>query len=214
MAYNLSEGLSIDQINSGTAQGEKVLDRERYLKMYGIDGKDFDVIAIAYPSIATFGKAETIQTKTFFSGKNPIQGLPNLEFPLKNKAMDISIIKVDIDLNFDDDMQKSLAKEAYFLKTSVLKTTLNRVEGISIPLEHCVPYAIEFNGLVYEKRIIREGFRLPAPIQVNQGGTLDVAIIPGQGFVTAATKVNPNPAGDNTITVSLVGREIAARTQG
>ena len=33
----LNDGLSIDQLNSGSEQGQKVLDRNKFLEMYGID---------------------------------------------------------------------------------------------------------------------------------------------------------------------------------
>jgi hypothetical protein len=45
------------------------------------------------------------------------------------------------------------------------------------------------------------------------GGMLEVAIDPGNGFTTDATKGNTDPAGDNTIRVTLMGRTITARIQ-
>jgi len=209
----LNEGLSIDQLGSGTEQGHKVLDRNKYLEMYGIDGKEFDVTAIALPSVVVFSKGEAIARREFFRHRNPVPALPNLEFPLKTQAMDIATIRVDVDINFANTKQASLEKEYYFLKNSVLKTTLNRVEGISIPLEHCVPYVIEFDGTNYRKKVVRNGYQLPAAIQVNMGGMLEVAIDPGNGFATDAEKINPDPAGENTIRVTLMGRTITARIQ-
>jgi len=209
----LSESLSIDQLGSGTEQGHKVLDRNKYLEMYGIDGKEFDVTAIALPSVVVFRKGEAIGRREFFRHRNPVPALPNLEFPLKTMAMDIATIRVDVDINFAGTKQESLEKEYYFLKNSVLKTTLNRVEGISIPLEHCVPYVIEFDGTNYRKKVVRNGYNLPAAIQVNMGGMLEVAIDPGNGFMTDAGVENSDPAGDNTIRVTLMGRTITARIQ-
>ena len=209
----LNEGISIDQLNIGTEQGQKVLDRNKYLEMYGIDGKEFDVTAIAMPSVVVFGKNEAIARREFFRHRNSVPSLPNLEFPLKTQAMDIVIIRVDVDINFGKTKQESLEKEYYFLKNSVLKTTLNRVEGISIPLEHCVPYVIEFDGTNYRKKVVRNGYTLPAAIQVNMGGMLEVAIDPGNGFVTDGEVGNVDPAGDNTIRVTLMGRTITARIQ-
>jgi len=127
--------------------------------------------------------------------------------------MDITTIRVDVDINFAETKQKSLEKEYYFLKNSVLKTTLNRVEGISIPLEHCVPYSIEFDGMNYRKKVVRNGYNLPAPIQVNMGGMLEVAIDPASCFATDGSVGNSDPAGDNTIRVTLMGRTITARIQ-
>ena len=209
----LSEGLTIDQLNSGSEQGQKVLDRNKYLEMYGIDGKEFDVTAIALPSVIVFGKNEAIARREFFKHRNIVPALPNLEFPLKTQAMDISTIRVDVDINFVGTKQESLEKEYYFLKNSVLKTTLNRVEGISIPLEFCVPYIIEFDGRNYRKKAVRNGYNLPAAIHVNMGGMLEVAVDPGTGFVTDGERVNADPAGENTIRVTLMGRTITARIQ-
>ena len=209
----LSEGLNIDQLGGGTEQGQRVLDRKKYLEMYGIDGKDFDVTAIALPSVIVFGKGEAIPRREFFKHRNPVPALPNLEFPLKTQAMDITTIRVDVDINFAQNKQSSLEKEYYFLKNSVLKTILNRVEGISIPLEHCVPYSIEFDGTNYRKKAVRNGYILPAAIQVNMGGMLEVAIDPASGFSTDTEVGNNDPAGDNTIRVTLMGRTITARIQ-
>ena len=209
----LNDGLSIDQLGSGTEQGQKVYDRNKSLEMYGIDGKEFEVTAVASPSVIVFGKGEAIPRRDFFKHRNPVPSLPNLEFPLKTQAMEIMIIRVDVDINFAESKQKSLEKEYYFLKNSVLKTTLNRVEGISIPLEHCVPYVIEFDGTNYRKRVVRDGYKLPAPIIVNMSGMLEVAIDPGNGFSTDKDTGNSDPAGDNTIRVSLMGRTISARIQ-
>jgi len=209
----LNEGLSIDQLGGGTEQGQKVLDRNKYLEMYGIDGKEFDVTAIALPSVITIGKGEAIARREFFKHRNSVPALPNLEFPLKTQAMEIAIIRVDVDINFANSKQASLEKEYYFLKNSVLKTTLNRVEGIAIPLEHCVPYVIEFDGTNYRKKVVRNGYNLPAAIQVNMGGMLEVAIDPGNGFSTDSEASNSDPAGSNTIRVTLMGRSITARIQ-
>jgi hypothetical protein len=181
--------------------------------MYGIDGKEFDVTAIALPSVVVFSKGEAIARREFFKHRNSVPALPNLEFPLKTQAMEIAIIRVDVDINFANSKQESLEKEYYFLKNSVLKTTLNRVEGIAIPLEHCVPYTIEFDGTNYRKKVVRNGYNLPAAIQVNMGGMLEVAIDPGNGFSTDADAGNADPAGSNTIRVTLMGRSITARIQ-
>jgi len=209
----LSEGLNIDQLNSGTSQGEKVLDRTRYLEMYGIDGKDFDAIAMALPSVVTFGKGEAIGRREFFREKNTEPSLPNKEFPLKTEAMDITTIRVDVDVNFASTKQASLEKEYFFLKNSVLKTTLNRVGGLSVPLEHCVPYVIEYADDQYTKKMVRDGFRLPSTIAVNMGGMLEIALDPGRGFTTDATAGNVDPVGYNRITVTLLGRTITPRIQ-
>jgi len=209
----LNDGLSIDQLNSGSEQGQKVLDRNKFLEMYGIDGKEFDATAIATPSLVVFGKGEAIARREFFKHRNPVPALPNLEFPLKTQAMDILTIRVDVDINFAATKQKSLEMEYFFLKNSVIKTMLNRVEGISIPLEHCVPYVIEFDGRNYRKKVVRNGYVLPAPIQVNMGGVLEIAIDPANGFVTDTEVGNVDPAGDNTIRVTLMGKTFIARIQ-
>ena len=209
----LNDGLTIDQLSSGTEQGHRVLDRAKTLEMYGIDGKDFDTTAIAVPSVVVFGKNEAIARREFFRHRNPVPALPNLEFPLKTQAMDIVTIRVDVDINFAPSKQSSLEREFYFIKNSVLKTGLNRVEGISIPLEHCVPYVIEFDGSNYRKKIVRNGYNLPSPIQVNMGGMLEVAIDPCNGFVTDGEVGNVDPVGDNTIRVTLIGRTFTARIQ-
>ena len=96
---------------------------------------------------------------------------------------------------------------------SVVRTHLNRVDGIAIPLEHCVPYAIEYDGEKYTKKLIRNGFKLPAPIQVNMGGDLKVTIEPGGGFKTDATASNVDPLGPNRITTTLIGTSIIPRIQ-
>lgn len=209
----LSEGLSLDQLSGTTEQGQRVLDRNKYLEMYGIDGKEFDVTAIALPSVVVFGKGEAIARREFFRHRNPVPALPNLEFPLKTQAMDISTIRIDVDINFAKTKQESLEREYYFLKNSVLKTVLNRVEGIAIPLEHCVPYVIEYDGTNYRKKVVRNGYQLPAAIQVNMGGMLEVAIDPGNGFSTDGESGNVDPAGANTIRVTLMGRTITSRIQ-
>ena len=209
----LSEGLSMDQLGGLTEQGQRVLDRNKNLEMYGIDGKEYDVNAIAMPSVVVFGRGEALARRDFFRHRNTVPSLPNLEFPLKTQAMDIFTIRVDVDINFAETKQKSLEKELYFLKNSVLKTILNRVEGICIPLEHCVPYVIEFDGVNYRKKIVRNGYTLSAPILIGMGGMLEVAIDPGNGFMTDAVVGNVDPAGDNTIRVTLMGRSITSRIQ-
>ena len=200
-------------LHSGSEQGQKVLDRNKYLEMFGIDGKEYDQMAVAYPSVLIFGKNEVIGRRECFRGHNIDAALPNLEFPLKTHALEIDTIRVDVDINFDADKQKSLELERYFLQNSVLCSKLNRVDGIIIPLEHCVPQAIEYDGENYTKKVIRNGFKLPAPIQVNMGGNLAIAIDPGSGFKTDATSSNPDPLGANRITVTLIGRSITPRIQ-
>jgi hypothetical protein len=222
----LNEGLSVDQltaIGANTDKGRQVLDIKQVLETLGVDGKDIVADSLATPSVITFEKGEALSRKQFFTTKNPVSSLPNIDFPLRTHGLEISMIRADLDLNLGATAQASLEKEYYFLKNSSLKIMINHNEGPVIPLEHCVPYVIEEEcetsvaGSVTTtskkllKKIVKDGYELPAPILLGIGGDLEVSLDPAPGYTTDATAANADPVGPNSIRLALMGRKFRVK---
>jgi hypothetical protein len=88
---------------------------------------------------------------------------------------------------------------------------IRRTEGPVIPLEHCVPYVIEFDGVNYTKKMIRDGYRLPALIKLGSVDDFEISIDPADGYVTDSTAGNVDPYGPNSIRVTLQGTSTRPR---
>ena len=199
-----NDGLTAEQMGSSDS-GIALLERKQRLDTYGTDDGGYERTPCAAVSVVYFQKGETITRKEFFREKNKVSSLPNVEFPLKTSAMDVLSIRVDVDVNFSDTKQASLEKEYHFLKDSVVRTTVRKVEGLEIPLEHCVPYVIEFDGENFTKKMVRNGYNLPAPVKLGSIDEFQIVIEPAPGYAADVTAGNVDPAGPNSIRIGLLG---------
>jgi hypothetical protein len=132
------------------------------LEAYGIAGKEYEALPVAEVSTVSIPKNTVLQPMNFFGEKNAKSAIRSVEFPNKTKAFNIKCICVDMDMNLGADEQETLKILRYFLKNSVLKTKLNRADHLSIPLDQCVPFGIEYDGEQYKTRLVRNGFSIKA----------------------------------------------------
>jgi hypothetical protein len=182
-----------------------LLEKKQKLETFGTDDGAFERIPVVATSVVYFDKGETISRKDFFREKNRENALPNTEFPLKTVGMEITSISVEAGLNFANDTQDSLKREFHFLKNSVLRTMIRKTAGMIIPLIHCVPYAIEYDGTHYTKKMVRTGYHLPASIKLGCIDEFDVSIDPASGYKTDEEVSNVDPKGANAIRIGLHG---------
>jgi hypothetical protein len=193
-----------------TAEGERQRITKDKLEAYGIAGKEYDAVPVAEVSVVKVAKATQLASMEFFREHNAKSAIRGVEFPNKSKAFMIDCIAVDVDVNLGANDQANLKALQFFLKNSLLKTKLNRADHLSIPLSECVPFAIEFDGENYTKRIVRNGFMIEGDgVKIPMNGEFEALIIPAQGYTTHATVVNPAETGsENEFRIILKGYSI------
>jgi hypothetical protein len=189
-------------------EGENIKITRETLDQYGKIGKTFEATPVAEQSIIAIPAGVVIQAQEFFNDTSPSNSNKMVAFPHKTKAYNFTHITIEPDINLGVDEQETLKHLQFFLKNSTLKTKLNRADHISIPLSECVPFAIEYDGTQYTKRMIRPGFRIQDGIKIASNSEFEVHLVPAPNYSTHATNINPTPEQPNVIRLTMHGHAL------